>query len=307
MESSKYQFIIEDEEAFQRLDKYLVDALKNITRSQLQKLIKSGAVLVNGSVQSAGYKLRPGDKLIVTVSLQTDDLPRPEPIPLDIIYEDHDVIVINKEKGIVVHSGSGITNGTLVNALLYHCNGALSRLGDSERPGVVHRIDKDTTGLLVFAKTDTAYQSLVAQFKDHSIKRKYLAIICGEMKNEEYTIDLPIGRDKHNRTKMGVREDGKKAISYFRVMERFSQYTLIMAQLQTGRTHQIRVHAQYIGHPVLGDLVYGSKKKSGFRTHGQQLHAFQLGFLHPKTKKEMIFEKEPPEEFLDILRRLRAE
>jgi 23S rRNA pseudouridine1911/1915/1917 synthase len=229
----------------------------------------------------------------------------PEDIPLDVVYEDEDLVVVNKPKGMVVHPAAGNPDGTLVNALLYHCRGTLSGVGGVIRPGIVHRIDKDTSGLLMVAKNDRAHLSLSEQLSEHSIVRRYLAIVMDNIRNDEGTVDLPIGRDRKNRLKKSVNGmNPKDAVTHYRVLERFGDHTLVECQLETGRTHQIRVHMAYIKHPLVGDPLYGSRKPK-FQVHGQMLHAGTLGFVHPSTGEQMMFTVPPPQEFNDLLETLR--
>ncbi|MGB5822433.1 MAG: RluA family pseudouridine synthase [Proteocatella sp.] len=296
-------FVVTEEEVGNRLDQYLVTAIGTNSRSFIQKNIKLGNVEVNGGHKKASYPVEEDDKIEMT-------LPEPieldivaENIPIDIIYEDDDLIVINKAKGMVVHPAPGNYDGTLVNALLYHCKDNLSTINGIKRPGIVHRIDKNTTGVLVVAKNDKAHNFLTEQFKDHTITREYKMIVLGNPKEEIYTVDAPIARNPNDRLKMAVVEGGRRAVTHFRVIKRFDGYSLIKANLETGRTHQIRVHSRHNGYPLLGDdLYYGGSFK--FKTQGPALHAGKLGFIHPTTKEYIEFNSELPKYFSDILSKL---
>ncbi len=285
-----------------RVDKVLAEALSDHTRSQIQQWLKEDAVRLEDVPVRANYKVKAGDHFIISV-------PEPEVldivaenIPLAIVYQDEDVAVVNKPQGMVVHPSAGHPNGTLVNALLYHLKD-LSSINDVVRPGIVHRIDKDTSGLLMIAKNDAAHEALAKQLKDKTSLRKYVALVHGNIAHEKGTINAPIGRSKTNRKMQAVIEDGKPAVTHFTVLERFGQFTLVELQLETGRTHQIRVHMQYIGFPVAGDPVYGPKKT--LQGNGQFLHAKLLGFVHPKTQEQLVFEAPLPEIFEKNLQKLR--
>ena len=303
------QYIVNDEDVFvgERIDKFLSEQNEEFTRSYIQKLIEEENVLVNGNIVKASYKIKAGDNITVNAD-DVDELEVvAENIPLDIVYEDKDIIVINKEKGMVVHPGNGNYTGTLVNSLMYTHKDKLSAINGTVRPGIVHRIDKDTSGVIVVAKTDKAHKILSDAFKVHNITRKYIAIVKGIVDKDNLKIDLPIGRSSVDRIKMAVTEkNSRNAVTYIKVLERFvkSGYTLVEATLETGRTHQIRVHMSYIGHPLLGDEVY-SKGKNEFGVHGQVLHAKTLGFVHPTTNEYIEFNKDEPEEFKNILNELR--
>ena len=280
-----------------RIDKELAHHLADISRSQLQKWIEDGNVTVNGEKVKPKYKLAVGDRVVVQPEKpQKIDL-EPENIPLDIVYEDDDVIVVNKPQGIVVHPAPGHPNHTLVNALLYHS--PLSTINGEFRPGIVHRIDKDTSGLLMIAKNDLAHRSLAAQLKAKTNEREYVALVHGVIKEERGTIDAPLGRSKKDRKKQAVVEDGRHAVTHFKVLERFQHYTLVSCRLETGRTHQIRVHMKYIGHPLAGDPLYGPRKT--LPGNGQYLHARLLGFKHPRTGKQMTFTSPLPEYFQKMI------
>ncbi|MBN2557853.1 MAG: RluA family pseudouridine synthase [Clostridia bacterium] len=290
-----------------RLDLYLSEAMDDMSRSYIQKLIAENKVLVNGLPVKAGYRTREGDGITVTVPETKKYEAVPQDIPVEILFEDDDIIVVNKERGMVVHPAPGNYDGTLVNALLHHCKGRLSSINGVERPGIVHRIDKDTSGILVVAKTDAAHRELGRMFSVHDIAREYLALVKGVVSENGARIDAPIGRHTVDRKKMSVNtRNGKRAVTGFTVVERYRNATMIRARLETGRTHQIRVHMAYIGHPVIGDAVYG---KAG-REHsisGQALHAAKLGFYHPVTGIYMEFEKEPPWDFMELVRELENE
>ena len=283
-----------------RIDKVLTSLEPEITRSQLKNLINDGHVTVNGQAVKPKYKVQAGDKIsLVKPEPQSLEL-TPENIPLDIVYEDDDVIVVNKPQGMVVHPAPGHPDHTLVNALLYHS--PLSTINGTFRPGIVHRIDKDTSGLLMVAKNDLAHQSLAEQLRNKTNKREYLALVYGQIKEDEGTIDAPLGRNPQDRKKQAVVKGGRHAVTHFKVMKRYDNFTLVKCILETGRTHQIRVHMKYIGHPLVGDPLYGPRKVIG--KNGQFLHAALLGFKHPRTGKEMIFEAPLPENFQKMLDKL---
>lgn len=297
-------FKVELDDANIRLDKFLSKELEDISRTQIQDIIKSGKVLINDKVSKASTIIFENDIIQIEIPDPVEVEILAENIPLDIYYEDKDVIVVNKESGMVVHPAVGNYSGTLVNALMYHCKD-LSGIGGVIRAGIVHRIDKETSGLLVSCKSDLAHKSLSEQFLNKSVKRKYYAVCYGEIGHNFGKIDAPIGRDPQNRQKMAVVEGGKNAITHFKVLERFNGFTLLELQLETGRTHQIRVHMSYIGYPVVGDPLYGPKKVIG--KNGQFLHAKTLGFIHPRTGEELEFDSPLPdffEEFLEELRKL---
>lgn len=293
--------LVVDEGLTGRIDKQLGHHFNQFSRSQLQKWIKDGHVLVNGKQVKSKYQLAVGDQVeIVPEQPQKIDL-EPEDIPLDIVYEDDDVIVVNKPQGMVVHPAPGHPDHTLVNALLYHS--PLSTINGEFRPGIVHRIDKDTSGLLMVAKNDMAHRSLAAQLKAKTNKREYVALVHGVIKENQGTIDAPLGRSLKDRKKQTVVADGRHAVTHFRVLERFRHYTLVACRLETGRTHQIRVHMKYIGHPLAGDPLYGPRKT--LPGNGQYLHARLLGFKHPRTGKQMTFTAPLPEYFSKMLEHLR--
>ena len=293
------------EEKGQRLDVFAVERFPELSRSHVQKLIEQGNVLVDGTVRKANYKLRGGEAVQVTVPQAEPISVEPEDIPLDILYEDKDIIVVNKARGMVVHPASGVYSGTLVNALLYHCRD-LSGINGEIRPGIVHRLDKDTSGVMVCAKNDTAHLDLAEQIRTKTAHRTYWAIVHGNIKEEAGIIKGDIGRHPTDRKKMAiVRENGKPAVTHFKVLERFGEYTLVECQLETGRTHQIRVHMTSIGHPLINDPKYGPKKSSPFAINGQALHSLQLTLTHPVTKEEMTFTAPIPTDMEKILTGLR--
>ena len=291
-----------EESAKGRLDKVIAENVADLTRSQVQSLIKKGQILVNDAPTTNRYQVKPNDQVIIKLPDPVAIDVQPEKMDLDIVYEDDDVIVVNKPQGMVVHPAPGHDHGTLVNGLLAHT--PLATINGELRPGIVHRIDKDTSGLLMVAKNDQALVSLSKQLKDKTNQRKYWAIVHGNIKEDTGTINAPIGRSKKDRKKMAINEEGRPAVTHFKVLERFGEYTLIECQLETGRTHQIRVHLKYIGHPVAGDPLYGPRKT--LKGNGQFLHAKLLGFKHPRTGEEMVFEVDPPTIFQATLKKLRA-
>ncbi|MBE6844458.1 MAG: RluA family pseudouridine synthase [Ruminococcus sp.] len=294
--------VTEDDDG-QRLDKWLSMQNLGLTRTAIQNLIENGGVLVNGKTVAKNYKQRSGDSITVTISEPVELNTEPENIPLDIVYEDESLLVVNKPKGMVVHPAPGNYSGTLVNALLYHCGDSLSGINGVIRPGIVHRIDKNTSGLLIVAKTDSAHKILAEQIKEHSFTREYECVACGKFRESEGTVNAPIGRNPNDRKKMCVTEkNSKNAITHYCVIEQFEKYAHIKCILETGRTHQIRVHMAYKGHPVLGDDVYGKAFKG---IDGQCLHAKKIGFIHPVTEKYMEFDSELPGYFTDILRKVK--
>ena len=301
----KIIFRVEKENAGIRIDKYLSDNMEDISRSYLQKLLKEKSITVNEKEIKANYKVQEGDVVSVSVPEPGEPDILPEEIPLDILYEDDSLMVVNKPKDMVVHPSAGHLSGTLVNAVLFHCKGNLSGINGIMRPGIVHRIDKDTTGALLICKTDTCHRILAEQLKVHSITRKYRAVVQGNLKDDEGTIEGPVGRHPADRKKMAINyKNGKEAVTHYRVLERFGNATYIECQLETGRTHQIRVHMASIGHPLLGDTTYGSSKNP-YHLQGQALHAMVIGFLHPVTNTYMEFTAPLPEYFLKLLEKLR--
>lgn len=291
------------EHSGERIDKFISDLMDDVSRTQIQQWIKEGHITVNEKQVKPNYKLAEGDRIILNIPEPEQADIRPEPIELDIFYEDKDVIVVNKPRGMVVHPAPGHSSGTLVNALMYHCKD-LSGINGEMRPGIVHRIDKDTSGLLMAAKHDKAHAGLANQLKEHSVTRKYLALVQGNLAHEQGTIEAPIGRDPKDRKLYTVTEkNSKEAITHFVVVERFGDYTLTELKLETGRTHQIRVHMKFIGHPLVGDLAYGKSKKEWIS--GQALHAAVLGFKHPMTGEYLEFEAPLPEDMRQLLHSLR--
>lgn len=297
----QFSFVVSDQESG-RLDKVVTNHYPDLTRSKIQNLIKQEQILVNQAPTTNRYKVSENDVIDITLPDPVEVSVKPEKMNLDIVFEDDDVIVVNKPQGMVVHPAPGHENGTLVNGLLDHA--PLATVNGELRPGIVHRIDKDTSGLLMVAKNDQAMLSLSAQLKAKTNQRKYLAIVHGNFKEEAGTINAPIGRSKKDRKKMAIVEDGRPAVTHFKVLERFTDYTLIECELETGRTHQIRVHLKYIGHPVAGDPLYGPRNT--LKGNGQFLHAKLLGFKHPRTGEELVFEVDPPQIFQDTLSKLRG-
>lgn len=292
------------EDAGTRIDRFLASHLDGVTRSAAQKLLEGGAVLINGKAVAKNYKLTGRETLSVTLPEAEEADLVPQDIPLDVVYEDADVIVVNKPSGLVVHPAPGHSDGTLVNALLYHCGDSLSGVGGEKRPGIVHRIDRDTSGLIIAAKNDAAHLFLSAQLADHTLSRTYEAICAGNFRDDVGTVDAPIGRSRADRKKMAVAPDGRRAVTHWEVLERFNSWTHLRCRLETGRTHQIRVHMAHIGHPILGDTVYGAKKPVPGLT-GQCLHAVELTFLHPRTKAPVTLSCPLPPEFESMLQTLR--
>ncbi|WP_298837266.1 RluA family pseudouridine synthase [Clostridium sp.] len=298
-----YDFKVEENSVGMRLDVFIANELEDKSRSYIQGLIEKENATVNGKCRKSNFKLKLDDMIGFSIPDPVELNVKAEDIPLDVIYEDSDVIVVNKPQDMVVHPAPGNYTGTLVNALLNHCTD-LSGINGILRPGIVHRIDKDTSGALVVAKNDNAHNSLAAQLKDHSMTRSYLAIVEGVIKDDEGTVDEPIGRHPKDRIKMAIVESGKRAVTHYKVIERFNGYTLVECNLETGRTHQIRVHMAKIGHPLVGDLIYGFKKQH-FNLKGQVLHAKKLGFIHPTTNKYMEFESPIPTYFENLITKLR--
>lgn len=289
-----------------RIDKYISLKLENISRVNIQKMIENGDILVNDKKVKVSYKVEENDNIKIIIESPKESHLKPEDIPLDIVYEDDDIVVVNKQKGLVVHPGNGNPDGTLVNAILAHCKGSLSGIGGELRPGIVHRIDKDTSGLLIIAKNDMAHLNLAEQIKNHEIKKNYLALVRGRIKEKEATIDMPIARDEKNRIKMAVDKSGKEAITHFKVLKKYENYTFLEVNIETGRTHQIRVHLSQIGFPLVGDYVY-SNGKNPFGVKGQMLHSYKLEFKHPRTGKVLKLEAKLPKYFKDILEKLDKE
>ncbi|MCT4661318.1 MAG: RluA family pseudouridine synthase [Tissierellales bacterium] len=298
----KYELCVEEEDL--RLDKYLSEELEEYSRSYVNKLIKEGFIKVNGRIVKPKYLVKSDDKIEVEIPEPVELKIEAENLPIEIVYEDEELAVVNKPKNMVVHPAPGHYSKTLVNGLLYHLD-HLSNINGVKRPGIVHRIDKNTTGLLMIAKTNRAHQSLTEQLKEHSTHRVYHCIVHGNIKEDEGTIDLPIGRHPKDRKKMAVTaQNSKRAVTHFKVIERFGDYTYVENKLETGRTHQIRVHMAHTGHPLLGDDIYGPKKTK-FNLEGQTLHAKEIGFIHPTLEKQMVFNSELPEYFQKLLRYFR--
>ena len=296
-------FLVGEDEEGDRLDVYLSEQLGDMSRSYIQKIIKDKKVEVNGKVEKAKYLVKEDDK--IKIEIPTPKLLEvvPQDIPIDIVYEDNDVLIVNKPQNMVVHPAPGNYENTLVNAILYHCKDKLSSINGVIRPGIVHRIDKDTSGLLMIAKNNNAHNSLAEQLKDHSITREYEFICHGVVKEDKITVDKPLGRNPKDRLKMAIVKDGKHAVTHFEVIQRFDNFTHMKARLETGRTNQIRVHALSINHPLLGDPVYGPKN-SKFKLDGQTLHAKKIGFIHPTTNEYIEFNSELPDYFKNIIKKL---
>ena len=299
----KKEFIIKD--GGTRLDKLIPELDANISRMRAQKLIEEEKVLVNGKKEKTSYKVKNNDKIEIEYNEPKESKLKPENIPLDVIYEDNDIIIINKEKGMVVHPGNGNPDGTLANAILAKCRDSLSGIGGEIRPGIVHRIDKDTSGIIIIAKNDKSHFNISEQIKKHETTKTYLALVRGVIKENEATINMPIARNKSDRKKMAVDKDGKEAITHFKVLKRFNGYTYLEIIIETGRTHQIRVHLSKIGFPIVGDDTY-SNGKNPFGVRGQMLHAYKIRFKHPTTGKEVEYMAELPKYFKEILDKLES-
>ncbi len=298
------EYIVSQEEKGKRLDTYISSVDTDITRTSAQRLIEDGNILVNGKNAKVSYKIQENDKISVEIPEPKQIELKAQNIPIEIIYEDSDIIVVNKPKGMVVHPANGNPDGTLVNAIMAICKDSLSGIGGEIRPGIVHRIDKDTSGLLIVAKNDNAHVKMSEQIKNHEVKKTYIALVRGVFKENEATIDMPIGRSTSDRKKMAVNKNGKNAITHIKVLKRFDKYTLLKVNIETGRTHQIRVHLSHIGYPIVGDYTY-SNGKNEFDVIGQCLHAQKLEFKHPITQKDMCLEAELPQYFKDILDKLK--
>ena len=297
-------FVVTYKEANNRLDKALSLFKSDLSRSYIAKLIEEGKVLVNDKQEKASYKVKENDNILL---MDIEDIKsdiKEEDIPLDVVYEDDDIMIINKVQGMVVHPANGHYSGTLVNALMYQAD-SLSSINGVVRPGIVHRIDKDTSGLICVAKNDNSHHFLANQLKDHTMSREYIALVRGVIKENSGTIDMPIGRDKKDRQKMGIDKEGKPATTHFQVLERFNDHTLVKCQLVSGRTHQIRVHMSAIGHPVEGDPLYAGRNYDKLYKNGQLLTAYKLKLIHPSSKKEMVFEIDLPDYFKEVLDKLR--
>ncbi len=298
------QFKVTEGQGGGRIDKFISSCIPTLTRSYIQKMIAEERCFVNGKAVKASYKVKEEDEIRLSLPENRKPDIAAENIPLDILYEDEDILVVNKPKGMVVHPAPGHYSGTLVNAVLYHCGDSLSGINGVMRPGIVHRIDKDTSGSLIICKNDMAHNHIAAQLKEHSVKRIYHAIVYGALNQDELTVDAPVGRDPKDRLKMAVVPNGKRAVTHVYVLKRFQKFTYIACRLETGRTHQIRVHMAYIGHPVLGDEIYAPGKKPPVTCEGQTLHAKVIGFFHPKTGKYLEFDTPLPayfQHFLEIL------
>lgn len=289
-----------------RLDKAIAELDPDISRMTVQKLIEDDKILVNGKKEKASYKVKINDKIIIEFEKPKESKLKAEEIPLNVIYDDNDIIIINKEKGMVVHPGNGNPDGTLANAIMARCKDSLSGIGGEIRPGIVHRIDKDTSGIIIVAKNDKAHLNISEQIKEHKTTKTYLALVRGRVKENEATIDMPIGRSKKDRKKMAVDKDGKKAVTHFKVLKKYSDCTLLEVVIETGRTHQIRVHLSEIGYPIIGDYTY-SNGKNRFDVEGQMLHAYKIKFKHPTTNEEVEYTAELPKYFKDILEKLDEE
>lgn len=298
------EYYIEKEEAGARLDKVIAAKYEKMSREAVQRLIEDENIKVNGKKAKASYKVNEGDKIEIKEEEPREIGLKPQEIPLDIVYEDDDIIVINKAKGMVVHPGNGNLDGTLVNAVMAICKDSLSGIGGEIRPGIVHRLDKDTSGLIIVAKNDEAHINMSNQIKERKVKKTYIALVRGTVKENEATINMPIGRSNKDRIKMAVTRNGKYAVTHFKVLERYNGFTLLEVNIETGRTHQIRVHLAEIGYPVVGDEIY-SNGKNPFNVKGQMLHAKKLEFSHPITKKKMELEAPLPEYFENVLKNLR--
>jgi len=298
------EFLVLDEEEGDRLDVYLSSQLGDMSRSYIQKIIKDKKVKVNGKEEKAKYLVKEDDEIKIEIPAPKLLEVVPQDIPIDIVYEDDDVLIVNKPQDMVVHPAPGNYEGTLVNAILYHCKDKLSSINGVIRRGIVHRIDKDTSGLLMIAKNNNAHNSLAEQLKDHSITREYEFICHGVVKEDKITVNKPIGRNPKDRLKMAIVNDGKHAVTHFEVIERYDNFTHMKARLETGRTHQIRVHALSINHPLLGDPIYGPKNTK-FNLKGQTLHARKIGFIHPTTNEYIEFNSDLPEYFTNIINKIK--
>ncbi len=300
------KYLIDSELAQMRLDKAIAQKENDLSRATIQRLMEEEKILVNGKKVKASYKTQLQDEITILADPPKEIELKAENIPLDIVYEDNDILVVNKQKGLVVHPGNGNLNGTLVNAVMAYCKDSLSGIGGKIRPGIVHRIDKDTSGLLIIAKNDKAHVKVSEQIKNHEVKKTYIALVRGRMKENKATIDMPIARSDRERTKMAVSKRGKHAVTHLTVIEKFENFTLIEVVIETGRTHQIRVHLAEIGYPILGDYVY-SNGKNPFGVEGQMLHSSKLEFIHPVTGQSMKLEAKLPAYFEKILRQLEKE
>ena len=298
------KIIVEEKDVGKRLDSYIAENYSELSRTMIKKIIETNNILVNEKKQKVSYKVQANDEICINVPKAKETKLEAENIPIEIIYEDNDIIVVNKPKGLVVHPANGNPDGTLVNAILAICKNSLSGIGGEIRPGIVHRLDKDTSGIIIVAKNDIAHINISNQIKERKVKKTYIALVRGNVPEEEATINMPIGRSTRDRKKMAVNKDGKPAITHFKVLKRYGKYTLLEVKIETGRTHQIRVHLSEIGYPVIGDEVY-SNGKNQWNIKGQCLHAKSLKFKHPVTKKEMFIEAELPKYFKDIIEQMR--
>ena len=295
--------VVEENTQKKRIDSYIVDKNINLSRTAIKRLLDEGKILVNGKKQKPSYKPEVGDIITIEIPEPEEVELKPQDIPIDVIYEDKDIIVVNKPKGMVVHPANGNPDGTLVNAILAKCKDSLSGIGGEIRPGIVHRLDKDTSGLLIIAKNDQAHINMSKQIQDRKVIKKYIALVKGVIGENTATIDMPIARSTKDRKKMAVDPKGKEAITHYKVLQRYDKYTLLEIKIDTGRTHQIRVHMSYIGHPVVGDMQY-SNGKNEFGIEGQMLHSKYLEFDHPITGKRLKLEAPPPEYFEQVLKEL---
>ncbi len=295
--------IVNENDKGKRLDIYIAENFNELSRTMIKKLIESNNILVNDKSEKVSYKVQANDNISIDVPEAKETKLKAQEIPLDIIYEDSDIIVVNKPKGMVVHPANGNPDGTLVNAILSICKNSLSGIGGELRPGIVHRLDKDTSGLIIVAKNDKAHINMSEQIKERNVKKTYIALVRGNVPEEEATINMPIGRSTKDRKKMAVTKNGKQAITHFKVLKRYSKYTLLEIKIETGRTHQIRVHMAEIGYPVVGDAVY-SNGKNEFGIEGQMLHAYKLEFMHPITNKHMELTAPLPQYFEEVLKKL---
>ena len=299
----KKEYVISENESGIRLDKAITLLDENITRAMSQKLLEEQKVLVNLKNEKPSYKVKVSDKIEIEYEKPKESKLKPEEIPLNVIYEDNDIIIINKEKGMVVHPGNGNNDGTLANAVLARCKDSLSGIGGEIRPGIVHRIDKDTSGIIIVAKNDKSHLNISNQIKEHKTTKTYLALVRGVVKENEATINMPIGRSERDRKKMAVTKKGKEAVTHFKVLKRYNGYTYLEVVIETGRTHQIRVHMAEIGFPIVGDSTY-SNGKNPFGVEGQMLHAYKIKFVHPSTGKEVEYTAELPNYFKEVLEKL---
>ena len=300
------ELVVDELNINKRVDQYISENVEELSREAVKRLISENNILINNNTVKASYRVKLNDVILIEMPEIKESHLKAQDIEVPVIFEDSDIIVVNKPKGMVVHPGNGNPDGTLVNAILNMCEGSLSGIGGEIRPGIVHRIDKDTSGLLIVAKNDKAHINLSEQIKNHEVKKIYIALVKGAVPEDEATITLPIARSKTDRKKMAVDKNGKEAVTHFKVLERFDKYTLLELKIDTGRIHQIRVHMSYIGFPVVGDLVY-SNGKNEFNIKGQMLHAKRLEFAHPTTNKKMVLEAELPEYFKNVISILERE